>query len=165
MSDIELRDIPGIRDYKAGSDGEIYSLKTGVPYKLSAGKSNRFGYLNVAICQDGTQKSKKVASLVASAFLGPKPDESLEIRHLDGNSLNNKPCNLAYGTKSENERDKNLHGTSNAGERQGRSKLTRTDVEAIRNLYGYGMKQKTIARLFGISKSHVSHIVNHNCWV
>jgi hypothetical protein len=42
-----------------------------------------------------------VAVIVCLAFHGPP-----EVRHLDGNRQNNKPGNLAWGSRRENERDK-----------------------------------------------------------
>ena len=49
-------------------------------------------------------------SLVALAFLGTRPD-GFDVRHLDGDRLNCALANLAYGTRSENQRDKRRHGT------------------------------------------------------
>jgi hypothetical protein len=39
--------------------------------------------------------------LVALAFLGPCPDGQ-EVRHLDGDPLNNRVDNLEYGSRTEN---------------------------------------------------------------
>lgn len=58
---------------------------------------NKFGYL---LC-DINKKKMKVHTLVAYAFLGPRP-EGLEIDHFDRNKLNNKADNLRYITRSKN---------------------------------------------------------------
>lgn len=55
-------------------------------------------------------KSVRVHVLVLLAFVGPRPP-CHEIRHLDGNRLNNTLTNLTYGTKSQNVRDAIAHGT------------------------------------------------------
>jgi hypothetical protein len=47
---------------------------------------------------------------VAEAFHGPRP-VGLEVRHLDGDSLNNAASNLRYGTRTENLLDAVEHGT------------------------------------------------------
>lgn len=48
--------------------------------------------------------------LIATAFHGPRPPGQ-EVRHLDGDALNNCADNLAWGTKSENTLDQVRHGT------------------------------------------------------
>ena len=55
--------------------------------------------------------TKKVANLVALAFLGPKPFPGAEVCHNDGDKMNSRLSNLRYDTASANERDKVAHGT------------------------------------------------------
>ena len=63
------------------------------------------GYLAVSLTRgDGRKTTRTIHSLVAAAFLGPRP-AGQEVRHLDGNPLNNTLGNLAYGTRSENRQD------------------------------------------------------------
>lgn len=47
-------------------------------------------------------KTYKVARLVCEAFHGPAPFEGAVVMHLDENSRNNRPDNLAWGTQKEN---------------------------------------------------------------
>ncbi len=47
-------------------------------------------------------KTFKVARLVCEAFNGPQPFEGAVCMHLDENSSNNAPSNLAWGTQKEN---------------------------------------------------------------
>jgi hypothetical protein len=44
----------------------------------------------------------KVARLVCEAFHGPAPQDKPVCMHLDENSRNNAPTNLAWGTQKEN---------------------------------------------------------------
>lgn len=60
--------------------------------------------LNVTLCKSGTREVHYVHALAMLVFIGPCPD-GLERRHLDGNHLNNRAENLAYGTSSENKQD------------------------------------------------------------
>ncbi len=68
------------------------------------------GHKGLALCNDGVQISAKVHQLVLLAFVGPRP-EGMEIRHLDGDPINNVLSNLVYGTHSENMFDRVRHGT------------------------------------------------------
>lgn len=56
------------------------------------------------------QRTHHVHRLVATAFLGSGP-AGHEIRHLNGNPLDNSVENLAWGTHVENMADRKLHGT------------------------------------------------------
>ena len=47
-------------------------------------------------------KTRRVARLVCEAFHGKPPFEGADTMHLDENSRNNCPTNLAWGTRQEN---------------------------------------------------------------
>lgn len=82
----------------------IYTGKTLTP-------TLRDGYPRVRV----NGKNYTVHRLVAAAFLGPCP-EGMEVRHLDGNRLNNRADNLAYGTHRENILDQyNTRGYLHSG--------------------------------------------------
>ena len=59
------------------------------------------GYQRVGLYHNGKLYHKRVATLVAEAFIGKKP-QGTEIDHWDGNKLNNKADNLRYVTHKEN---------------------------------------------------------------
>lgn len=69
------------------------------------------GYLSVMFSRDGATCRRYVHALTCEAWHGPRPD-GLEVRHLDGDMLNNAPGNLEWGTKSENAQDSIRHGTN-----------------------------------------------------
>ena len=48
------------------------------------------------------RRTKVAARLVCLAFHGPPPSPRHEVMHRDENSLNNRPANLAWGTRREN---------------------------------------------------------------
>ncbi len=107
--------IPGYEHYEVSDKGNVHSL----PRKTKAGMRGgcilkpaltSSGYLAVALFRDNTRKTWNVHKLVMFAFRGPCP-EGQEIRHLDGNRLNNVLTNLKYGTRSDNRLDSVLHGT------------------------------------------------------
>lgn len=64
------------------------------------------GYYRVGL---GQQTYGRIHTLVAEAFLGPRPDRA-DVRHLNGDPLDNRATNLAYGTRTENLLDAVAHG-------------------------------------------------------
>jgi hypothetical protein len=50
-----------------------------------------------------------VHDLVMTTFVGPRPPEMDEVRHLDGNEGNNHLSNLCWGTREQNAADKRSH--------------------------------------------------------
>lgn len=104
-----------VRDdrYQVSSHGRVYSEVTARYLKI--GKSNTSGNYIVhrvtLASKDGSRpKSVTVASLVAEAFHGPRPD-GYHVCHNDGDSGNNHYTNLRYGTRSDNAQDSLRHGT------------------------------------------------------
>ena len=66
-------------------------------------KRNRFKF-----CVNN--RTRWVAPLVCEAFHGERPVERPECMHLDEDSANNRQDNLAWGTKSANQRAPQLQG-------------------------------------------------------
>jgi hypothetical protein len=67
------------------------------------------GYLAVHLYRDGTRSTTAVHSLVTAAFIGTCP-AGMEVRHLNGDQLDNKITNLTYGTHGQNVDDVVTHG-------------------------------------------------------
>ena len=88
------------------SDGQVRRLKG----RAMRATLNEHGYPFVDLRNQGKRRVRKVHSLVAEAFIGPRPD-SMDVCHNDGNPANNHVDNLRYGTHSENMLDKVRHGT------------------------------------------------------
>lgn len=122
MSTEEWRDIPGWEGlYKASTFGNIASYdrlvrqKNGVNRKskgrnLSMRSVDSGGYNVVNLYdKEGNRTNVRVHVLVALTYLGERPIGCF-ICHNDGNSLNNSPDNLRYGTPSDNMYDKVDHG-------------------------------------------------------
>ena len=106
--DERWKEIPGHPGYLASTAGRILSVaRTDRPVFLST-TIDKGGYERVGLGRNA--KGKLVHHLVARAHL-PHKEAGQEIRHLNGDSLDNRACNLAWGTHAENERDKVAHGT------------------------------------------------------
>lgn len=108
------RQIPGYEGfYQVSSWGRVFSE----PRRRTKGgllsiKVGKRGYPAVALVREGKQVTREVHTLVAAAFIGPRPP-GMEVRHKDGDPLNPRAVNLVYGTRSENNRDAVMHGTNN----------------------------------------------------
>ncbi|WP_081871902.1 NUMOD4 domain-containing protein [Nocardia otitidiscaviarum] len=116
------RAIPGYEGfYEVSDQGRIKSLARPVNRGLGrVGRSrtiivkqrtNRCGYAYVSLSKFGQAKVFTVHKLVGLAFFGV-PGEGQEMRHLNGVRVDNRVSNLVWGSKSENERDKLVHGTN-----------------------------------------------------
>lgn len=100
----EWRPVVGHPGYEVSNLGNIRSWKRpGGPRPMRLSADNR-GYLCVQF-HTGRPTTRKVHTVVADAFVGPRP-EAMEIRHLDSNNQNNVVGNLAYGTPAENMDDR-----------------------------------------------------------
>ena len=87
---------------------QVRNSRSGWPYTYELKEKQlrlfdtRGGYLRVNLCERPTKViSKYVHSLVAEAFIGPRP-EGLNIDHLNGYRKDNRPENLEYVTQREN---------------------------------------------------------------
>lgn len=75
------------------------------------------GRLKVTFHAGGKTYNRRVAPLVAEAFIGPRPPGQV-VRHLNGDPADNRVENLAYGTQSENMLDMVRHGRNNVAKRE-----------------------------------------------
>lgn len=165
----EWRAVVGATGYEVSDHGRVRSL----PRVTCDGKRLRgqmrkamlhwSGHVYVAIWINGKGRNRYIHGLVLEAFVGPCPPGE-ECRHLNGVANDNTLKNLAWGTHSENMRDRTPHGTDNRGSRQGRSRLTNFQVQAMRALLMLGAKGRTLARIFGVHEVTVSNIKRGATW-
>lgn len=103
------RTIPSLPDYFASSFGRVMR----VPYRAPMPYGGERPYGGVPICGVWNEedqrfffnyagKNYKIARLVCEAFHGQPPPGEPVCMHLDENSRNNRPDNLAWGTQKEN---------------------------------------------------------------
>lgn len=157
------KDIPGYEGrYQASTEGRIRSVTHRVRLVvrgkettrlmqgrvLRPGRYSKSGHVSVVLGHGAG--GSPVHQLVALTFLGPAPNDC-EVCHNDGDPANNALSNLRYDTRSENIKDVLRQG--------GRwRKLTREDVQEIREMLKNGYKGKEIADCFSISQNCVSAI-------
>lgn len=88
---------------------------------------------------------------------GEVPDD-LQVRHLCHVRRCCAKDHLATGTQIDNEKDKVAAGRQATGERLPQTKLTANQVVEVVRLLGSGVRQKDVARRFGVCKGTISHI-------
>jgi hypothetical protein len=90
--------IPSLPTHEASSWGRLRSLRLmTASYGHWSKRDGRFVTNNRK-----TNRNYKIARLVCEAFHGPPPDARSVAMHLDEDSRNNRPENLAWGTQKEN---------------------------------------------------------------
>jgi hypothetical protein len=124
----------------------------------------QLGYPAVDLCSPQKRVRRMVHSLVAHAFLGPQPP-GFFVCHNDGNRSNNVASNLRYDTPAGNMRDREKHGTAvPSGGAHWWSKLTQTDVDAIRSEPNSRHTVSTLAVRFNVSRVQIRNIRAGKCW-
>jgi predicted DNA-binding protein (UPF0251 family) len=156
----ELRQIPGVTNVVASSDGRLWTVARGKPARIiEQGLTQR--YVRVKR-ENGKFTYTPVATLVARAFLGePSPDNSA-ILFRDGDYTNCRLENLQYGSREEH--FEQMTPYQNRGEEHGMAKLTEMDIVAIRYLYQNEYSPQEIAQRFGITDKNVLAIVKRKTW-
>jgi hypothetical protein len=114
------RPIPSFAGYEVSDIGRVRSLahtrrgrnggERSFETKIMKLRQDKQGRAIVALRQNGGRRVVRVSTLVAEAFLGPRPP-GMEVCHENGDNLNNHPWNLRYDTHQNNCRDRIIHGT------------------------------------------------------
>ena len=122
-----------LSDYAITENGEIINNRNG---KKLRPQPNGKGYLRVSI----GGKLQFIHRLVAEKY-NPNPENKPQVNHKDGNKLNNSVDNLEWVSNMENRQHavKNLLHLS--GEKCPWSKITKKDVDFIRENKQYTAKQ------------------------
>jgi hypothetical protein len=124
------------------------------------------GYPRVELHRHGRRKSRTVHSLVAEAFLGPRPS-GLQVNHKNGIKTDNRPGNLEYVTQCVNTRHSfDVLGRKAAhGEVHYCAKLTVVNVREIRRLYAKGgVTHSELGKQYGVSRRSIGYVVSREHW-
>jgi hypothetical protein len=163
---IPAMEIPSLnRNYCADTYGRIWSrARDGRTWKILKGAPTSKGYLCVTPSVGGKYKTRLIHRLVAEAYYGYEPKGFKQVRHLDGDQLNNAPDNLDWGTQEDNWSDRAVHGTG-MGESHHNSKLSHEIVKDIRGDYLCGnISQRSLSKKYEVSQSLIWAIVNNKVW-
>ena len=123
------------------------------------------GYRHVDLSRGDVKTRRLVHQLVATAFLPPRPSPDHHPNHIDADKANNSASNLEWLTNAENTKHARHLGLIPAlkGERNGRSKLTRVEVEEIRAQTGR-IGQRVIASRYGVARSLIQRVQQGKAW-
>ena len=152
------------KGYHLLKDGTLVGL-SGNPVR---GGVNARGYRTFNFRYDGSCYGLPIHRLQAYQKYGKKALlPGTEVRHLDGDPLNNAWENILIGTRSDNVNDIPEHIRHKSATKAGRSnsKLKESDVREIRRLREQeGWTYRKLLKKFDISKSALSYICNYTTW-
>jgi protein gp37 len=156
----EIRPIEGYPGYFVSSHGNIYSEKRGSRRRLKPDAGEQ-GHMRVPLYRAGDKSYDRllVHRIVLEAFVGPPPTPETQGRHRDGNPANNAESNLRWGDQEANWADSLRHGTHRRY-----SKLTDTEVAAIRRRHAEGESAEALGREFPVSATQVRNIAAGKQW-
>lgn len=151
--------------YMVSDLGRVRSTpRKGTPGTLLRPAIMRKGHLRAGLTKGGKVSGKYVHRLVLEAFVGPCPP-SMEACHApDPNPANCRLDNLRWDTRIANAHDRDLHGNTARGSRNGRAKLTASAIPTIFQMRNGGSKLREIASAVGVSNQQVSEILRGQHW-
>jgi len=150
-------------DYAIGSDGVVWSRKSGEYRPLKTFFSSSTGYARVNLCQDNIPRASDVHSLVLRSFVGERP-RSYQACHENGNRRDARLDNLRYDTVAGNQADRVRHGTHSRGSRNCFAKLNESKVGDIRVSHHGGSSISTLARDYKVHEDTIRLVVTRKTW-
>ncbi len=167
----EWRTIPSHPNYAASSFGRIKRLTSNTSGKAGNIRKPTListGYLVLRLSDDGIIKTYSVHSLVAGTFL-EKTESDFQVNHKNGIKTDNRIENLEYISCRENIQHSYLFGLQskeqNQGSKNGRAKLTETDVKDIINsadrAHGFTVR---LAKQYNVAPNIISRILSGKIW-
>lgn len=153
--------IQGFDSYLVSNIGRVMRLGG----KVHAMNKSSDGYIRATFRTSRTQcTTKKVHRLVAIAFI-PNPNNYPSVNHIDGNKENNAVWNLEWCTHKMNMKHAADTGLTARGVKCNKSKLTESQIHAIRQIYDAGLSsQRSLAAKYKVAKNAIKMIVNRKSW-
>lgn len=162
----KIEDLPRRPEYVITREGDVYTLKKGPAKKMRPFLKGPYLYVNIYDSAEKRYRTSAVHRLVAGHFC-PVPTDAIEVRHLDGNPLNNHADNLAWGTHQDNMDDQKRHGTYGlriTNSRSASAKINESTVHAIDQLWADGTPSSVILDTLGINWGTLSRVVKRKTW-
>ena len=152
------KDVPGYEGrYAVDLEGNIYSYRSGRNLKP---QKQWAGYRLVCL---GRGRTVAVHRVVAKTWLEQSSDTH-QVNHKNGIKHDNRVANLEWVTGSENANHAIRTGLRRIrqGEETSGAKLSTNKVANIRHLHASGFTQVALAKMYGVTQSNISRIVNNN---
>lgn len=139
--------------------------------RITAAKGTRIGwiitphgsrYLYAGLRKEGNRFDRKIHTLVAVTFLGPRP-LGKQINHKNCVKHDNRADNLEYVTALENTRHAHQKGRMTRAIHNKRI-LNKEKVGKIKRLISLGYSQASIGRLYQINATAISKIACGRNW-
>lgn len=163
----EWRPCPGFPDYEASSLGRVKRVTDSGSWKAGRVLNPSVlhaGHHRVDLMRDGRPVHARVNRLVCEAFHGPAPTLKHHAAHGDGNPGNDRADNLRWATCKQNHADRDLHGRTARGARQGSAKLCDEAVRDIRARLTTGESKQEIADRYGVTRQTIGSIASGVGW-
>ena len=168
----EWKPVPGYEGlYEVSNTGKINSIarwkqtslnKTPywIPGHLIYQHKAPHGYMMVCLSKNGDTRTCSVHRLVLRAFIG-EPPHKYDACHENGIRDDNRLENLRWDTRVNNFKDREKHGNTPRGERNGCAKL---DDDKVRAILADSRANRQIAKAYGIASVTVDRIKNRVLW-
>jgi len=170
------KDIKGFEGwYQVSSLGKIKGLERQIPHSsgglqtlkektLKPAKDSK-GYYIVILCKNSTRFTRKVARLVAQAFI-PNLHNKPQINHINGIKTDNRLENLEWCTNSENQKHAHKIGLKigKKGENHWKAILNEKQIRVIKHCLNIGMRITNISKCFSINQNIISKIKAGTTW-
>ena len=155
-------EIPGHPRYEINDRGVIRNRENKYIKSQYIGST---GYYMVSFSYGSKTKPKRVHRLLSITFI-KNPEEKPEVNHIDGDKLNNELSNLEWVTHKENMQHAfKTNLANNTGEKNGMSKLKKSQVKEIKRLLNDGeLSQYKIALMYDVSRSCILGIKLKRLW-
>lgn len=156
--------IKDFEDYFICCNGFVISFRTKKP-KILKGYVTKEGYTMFNLIKKGKHYTLSSHRLVAEAFI-KNPENKLTVNHINGIKSDNNIKNLEWCTNLENIQHAYATGlySSKKGLLQGSkhpgSILVEADIPNIRDILSKGMTQKSIAKIYNVTRCCIKDIKN-----
>lgn len=152
--------IEGFENYAVSDDGRVRRIVGG---QTTLKGSLVRGYRRVNLCMNGKSYSRKIARLVAQAFI-PNPLGLPEVNHKKNPKTNDHVSNLEWATRSQQIKHALDNGLYHRGSQLAHHKLTTKDIKKIRDMNTQRVSNRRIAKVFGVHHSTIASALSGMSW-
>lgn len=143
------------RGYRIRDDGTVIS-----PYGRTVGWKATSGYYAITLRVGKKATWTHVHFLAAYQRFGERAlSADVQVRHLNGNTLDNSKGNIAIGSQSDNQMDIHPEIRRQRAATSNRRKLTFEQAQQLRKDHKNGTPYSVLMHRYGVSKATVSYIV------